>query len=290
MIAVIGRSASRTIVALAVCIGQSIAGSSLIAAERSLALEVPDQPDLILNTSELEAQFGLELMTIDDPHYGERRSYRGIDLRQLLTQGGFEIGESLILECSDGYEIPFESSLLEDTRLRALIAVADIDPDPGLDWKLLQHGRHPVNPEPFYMIWSAAAEAQGLSVDASIIEKLPWPYQLTRIRRAANDTPTPPPRTATASVHSGYTIFIDECVKCHQLQERGGQLGPALDRPDGMTALLDDARLGQLITKVDTFFPGSKMPIYNEKLNTRQVADLIAFLRQSIASTQTVAE
>ena len=82
--------------------------------DKHLLIENLDGSETRLPTSEMLDRYGERELVIDDPHYHERRGYRGVDLRSLLEDQGFSIGEQLVLECIDGYEIPFDSAVLEN--------------------------------------------------------------------------------------------------------------------------------------------------------------------------------
>ncbi|MEE4661873.1 MAG: cytochrome c [Halieaceae bacterium] len=244
-----------------------------------MLVENPDGSESRLATSEMVARYGARELIIDDPHYHERRGYHGVDLRALLEDQGFSVGEQLILECIDGYEIPFDTTVLENPDLDALVAIGDLAPSPGRDFKLFQHGRETVDFDPFYLIWKSA----DANLDEAVWNKLPWPYQFSRIRRAEDFAPLPPPPEAQASVHSGYATFVDHCVKCHRLGNRGGQLGPPLDRDPGMLRALSDDQAVALVSQVSNFFPGSKMPDYRGKLSETEIREVIGFLRWQLA-------
>ncbi|MEM0954758.1 MAG: cytochrome c [Pseudomonadota bacterium] len=247
--------------------------------DKQLQIELSQGGINHLATSDMFQRYGEETLAIDDPHYGERRTYRGVDLRDLLRDQGFAIGEQLILECTDGYEIPFDTTVLEHADLEALVAFSDLKPTEGSDFKLYQHGRELVDFSPFYLIWKD--DSQQLETEAW--DKLPWPYSLVRIRRAGDFAPAPPAADAEASVHAGYATYVDHCVKCHKIDDRGGQLGPQLDRNPGMLRVLSDDQALHLITQVSDFFPGSKMPIFKDILEEEQARDLVSYLRWMLA-------
>ena len=255
--------------------------TSAASQEKQLQIELAQGGLAYLPTSEMLRRYGEQTLAIDDPHYGEPRRYRGVDLRDVLQDQGFAIGEQLILVCTDGYEIPFDTSVLEHAELQALVAFGDLQPSEGSDFKLYQHGRQLVDFHPFYLIWKDEAA----QLDAAAWKKLPWPYSLVRIRRAGDFAPEPPTAEAHATVHAGYATYIDHCVKCHSINNRGGQLGPPLDRNPGMLRVLSDDQALRLITQVSDFFPGSKMPIYKDVLEESQVRDVIGYLRWMLDSS-----
>ncbi len=281
----------------AVCMRSAIAGFGLLLAvlasaalaastqtNKHLLLESADGSFSQLTTAEMQDRYGLQTMVIDDPHYHERRSYRGVDLRALLKDQGFKVGEPLILKCIDGYEIPFDTSVLDNPAVQPLLAVADLEPSEGIDFKLFQHGQHTVDFDPFYLVWKADAT----QVDDATINKLPWPYQLSSIRRAGDFAPQQPPADVQSAVHSGYATYIDNCVRCHSIDNLGGRMGPPLDRNPSMLRVISDEQAQHLIMRVSDFYPGSKMPIFEDKLEVSEVQELIAFLRWRLSQSTPV--
>ncbi len=271
--------ATGTVVTATLAAAGSVLSAEASSSGKQLVVENTDGSETLLASSEMLSRYGEKTVVIDDPHYHERRGYRGVDLRALLADQGFSVGEQLVLECIDGYEIAFDTTVLDNPDLNALLAIGDLDPSPGRDFKLFQHGRETVDFDPFYLIW----HADGEGADEAVWEKLPWPYQFSRIRRAQDFAPSPPPPDVRSSVHAGYATFLDQCVRCHRIGNRGGQLGPPLDRNPGMLRALSDQQAMELISQVSNFFPGSKMPDFQGILTATEIRELVDFLRWRLA-------
>ncbi|TGD74588.1 c-type cytochrome [Mangrovimicrobium sediminis] len=255
-----------------------------LADPRNLLLTDGDGAEHSIPVAQLVARFGERTMTVFDPQYDAVRSYRGVPLRPVLESFGMS-GEALILECIDGYRIALPAQLLADPDLEPLLALGDAAPSPGHNWLLYPHGREVVDFDPFYLVWGLRDTSPEDAQHDTRVERLPWPYQLTRVVPEADYLPPTPDASASAAVRLGHSTYVDHCLKCHSLAGRGGALGPPLDRPGGMVLSLQDAQLRQLIQRVTDYFPRTKMPVYEETLQAGELDGLVSYLRWTLAAS-----
>ncbi|MEM1112528.1 MAG: c-type cytochrome [Pseudomonadota bacterium] len=226
-----------------------------------------------MSIAELESRYGLTRLQVNDPQYGERREYEGVLLRPLLEDAGLDSLDELLMQCSDGYAIALDTSLLSNPALVPMIAFRDTRPSKDSHWQLLEHGRETVDFDPFYVVWGTTNETRESA------EQLPWPFQLTSIRPAGDLSPEAPPKGTDIAIAAGHETFVKHCLKCHQVQGTGGSLGPVLDREGSMMSFMDDDMLGRFIYQVNDFFPQTKMPSYASVLESRQIDNLVSYLR-----------
>jgi hypothetical protein len=97
-----------------------------------------------------------------------------------LNHVGLGDAPEVLLVCADGYRIPFDTSTLSRPGLRGLLAIRDTAlPADGEDhWLPYKHGAETISFHPFYLVWAVSNESA-----AHDTQTLPWPFQLTEIRR-----------------------------------------------------------------------------------------------------------
>lgn len=248
--------------------------------ERVLRLDNGAAPQ-VLAVDALLASHTAVTLTIDDIEYGESHTYQGILLRDLLQQAGFAEGAQLLLVCTDGYSIPFDSSVLSDPQWQGLLALRDMAAPADKHFIDFQHGAELVNFAPFYLVWSQTQQAAAATTsNVQSVRELPWPYQLTEIRllQPGDYQAAMPAATATPLVRAGFDLYFKHCIKCHSVNDAGGTLGPPLDAAHGLSALITKGDLAERIAKISDFYPRSKMPDFANTLTAGEVEMLAAYL------------
>ncbi len=238
---------------------------------------------------ELIAALGFtELRLAEDPHFGPDRVFTGFALEPLLNHIGLGDAPEVLLLCADGYRIPLDRSTLSQRQLRGLLAVRDtaLPVDGDSYWLAYKHGGEIVNFDPFYLVWASADDSSELDT-----KTLPWPFQVTEIRRFDRDryfAPARPPEGADDSVKQGFDIYTGHCGKCHRMRDVGGKVGPVLDRDGSLSSLLTEAQLREYVRHDESRFPQSKMPQFSKVLRQKQIAQVVSYLRamQPLASEQ----
>ncbi len=245
---------------------------------RTLVLDTGREGPVSLAMQQLVTDYELQTRTVDDPEYKARHSYLGIDFKTLLTRAGFPPGVQLLLVCSDGYSIPFDSSVLLGNEWQGLLALRDTAATGDNYFVPLDHGGELVDLSPFYLVWSPHPDATGNSTVTPA--ELPWPYQLTGIRRLqpTDYQSAMPPAAAPAAVQEGFDLYFRHCIKCHSINGSGGTLGPALDVEHGLTDILARSNVRDLIVQMSKYVPQSKMPDFNDTLSEQGVDALLAYL------------
>jgi len=228
---------------------------------------------------DLVAAIGLtELEVAKDPHFGDR-VFAGFELGALLEHVGLGDAPELLLVCQDGYSIPFEASMLSQSALQALLAVRDTALPVGGEahWAEFRHGSELIDFDPFYLVWASS--------DASIdlgTEVVPWPFQLTEIRRfdrARYFAPARPTTSAGEDVRAGFATYTAHCGKCHRMRGVGGELGPALDRQGSLASVFTTAQLRDYVRHDGTRYPQSKMPQFSNLLSPAEIDQVVAYLQ-----------
>lgn len=222
-----------------------------------------------------------------DPHFGPNRVFAGFALEPLLNHLGLANAPELLLVCADGYSIPFnmEALSLSQPPLRGLLALRDtaLPADGETHWEGYRHGTETISFDPFYLVWGSADNSIELDT-----ETLPWPFQVTEIRRFDRDTyfaPARPPTGADNPVQDGFAIYTAHCGKCHRMRSVGGDVGPALDRDGSLSSIFTAAQLREYVRHDERRFPQSKMPQFSKLLSPTEIDQVVAYL-QAIQPTR----
>jgi len=230
--------------------------------------------------AELISAIGLtELRVPEDPHFGSDRVFVGFALEPLLNHIGLGDAAELLLVCADGYSIPLDAAALSRPEVRGLLALRDSTLPVGGEthWVPFRHGAEIVSFDPFYLVWAGTDESIDLGT-----EVLPWPFQLTEIRRFDRQTyfaPARPPAGAAEALREGFAIYAGHCGKCHRMRGVGGDVGPALDREGGLSSVFTTALLRDYVRHDKSRFPQSKMPQFSKLLSPEEIDQVVAYLQ-----------
>lgn len=265
--------------ALALILGLVLPAESSRADDRVLRVQDGTAVRQYPVTELIEAIGLTELRVGRDPHFGPDRVFAGFALEPLLDHVGLGDAAELLLVCADGYSIAFAASVRSQPGLRGLLAVRDaaLPADAGSHWEAFQHGTETVSFDPFYLVWASSDESFDVGSDA-----LPWPFQLTEIRRFDREryfAPARPPAAAADAVQAGFPLYADHCGKCHRLRGVGGGVGPPLDREGGLAAVLPTEQLRDYVRHDEHSFPRSKMPQFSKLLRPEQIDEVVAYLQ-----------
>jgi cytochrome c2 len=248
----------------------SATGSATASAEdkATLTFSIEGKNVRSLSRAELIAQVGTTDFTQFDPYYNSPKTFRAMDLRKLLERGfagkNLVLSEQhFVLRATDGYTVPLDGKrLLEEG---GYIAVDDTDVADG--WQPI--GRQQVSPGPFYMVWSKKEQQK--------LETYPRPWQLATIEvsRFENSFPKVVPTDAGEPAQRGFTIFREQCIRCHSINQQGGKVGPDLNVPQSVVEYRSADQLHKYIRDPASFRYGN-MPS-NPHLKDGDLRDLVAY-------------
>jgi len=220
-------------------------------------------------------QCTVETITLDDPYYGKRKTFRACPLRRVLELGFGPLSEAfdsedLFLRASDGYTKPTTGARLREDG--GYLAFADAERSPAGSppaWEPID--RKQVDPGPYYLVWTKAEQRD--------THRHPWPYQLVAIEIAsfAAAYPHTIPKTAAsgAPAWAGFDVFRGECIACHAINGEGGTIGPDLNVPQSIVEYRPAEQIKAYIRDPATF-RYSSMPSHPH-LSAEQLDDLIAY-------------
>ena len=173
---------------------------------------------------------GVETVTVEDPYYETRKTFRAIPLGKVVGAGFGEPlrslrGRELLFRALDGYVKPAALETIEEGG--GYLAFADADHAAGADpgWQPID--RRQVDPGPFYVVWTGEGRNDP--------HRYPWPYQLAAIEAVSFESRYPHTVPAglarEAAAWRGYDLFRRECFSCHSINGEGGTVGPELNVP-----------------------------------------------------------
>ena len=231
-------------------------------------------PVRTVDLATLKGNCQVQRITIDDPYYGQRKSFLACPLAEVLQLGFGQpvaalAANTFLLRARDGYAKPTTGSRLAEPG--AFLAFADAEhlhgDDPG--WQPID--RKQADPGPFYLVWSQPQQADP--------NRYPWPYQLTTIEitqlDAAYSHIVPRGAAADSPAQAGYQIFRSECIACHAINREGGTVGPELNVPLSIVEYRPAEQIKAYIRN-PAAFRYTSMPAHPQ-LSDQQLEDLVAY-------------
>lgn len=223
--------------------------------------------------AQLQQQLPVQEVRLHDPSYNQLKNYRGFLFNDLLQKTGFpplQDDDTLVLTASDGYAPTLSAAQLHQQQAVLVFAEAG---QADFSFTPLQQGKEMLSPAPFYLVWPWAGKAA---------EHFAWPYQLVKIEllpfreRYADVIPAieaPPP------VQRGFTLFKQNCLKCHSINLQGGVLGPELNAPKNITEYWQLHDLKAFIKNPPSYRYQSKMPAFAH-FSDADIDAILAYLTQ----------
>jgi mono/diheme cytochrome c family protein len=207
-----------------------------------------------------------------DPYYGHVKRHRAVPIEPVLEHVFAPDPEhplrreQFVLRALDGYVVLIPGERLLEGG--AAIAFEDLDV-PG--WEPI--GPHRANPAPFYLVWRYASQ-QDLTTH-------PRPWLLASIEIGSFDAifphVTPRGEPSDSPAQRGFSIFRNECIRCHAINREGGRVGPDLNVPLSIVEYRPEDQIRRYIRNPLQFRYGIMPP--HPQLTDDDLTALIAYFR-----------
>lgn len=225
-------------------------------------------------------KLGVKSITVNDPVYQQRKTYLAVPLYRILqpikvSNDSWPLIDSVVFISSDGYQVDTTLERLENSAFEPHLALSS-DSDGESRWQPYLQGEQWISFDPFYLVWVK----RDFKASEDVAD-LPWPYQLTEIRLSTINRLSyiEPHGTDSEDIKRGYALFMNRCLRCHQISGIGGKLGPDLLRDQGMVIALRTETLVDMIRNIKKYYPESKMPVYLEDLSSEDAEAVLNYLR-----------
>ncbi len=248
-----------------------------IAAQPMIELTIGDKTQSFTQGALLTRPDAAEIHVPRDVAYGTSRTYRAVPLADLLDGAAIPADSVLEARATDGFAAQLPMDLVRNrdpAKAVAWLAVEDMaQPWPKLPGK-------PVSAGPFYLVWVGSAAAS--------VRTEQWPYQIARL--ATQPSPSArwpalavdPALPATDPIRAGQSLFITQCLACHQLNHAGSaKTGPDLNVPMNPVEYFQRAVLHRYIRNPASVrdWPLRTMPAFTpDQLSDREIDLIIAYL------------
>lgn len=224
-----------------------------------------------LSAGQLAERFSAAVIELWDPSYKSNKRYRAVKLGPVLQAGlGLSADalkrQKLLFVATDGYKVAIDGERLATGQ--PYLALGDADHPP---WTEIP-GHRGVSPGPFYVVWKAE--------QARDQKRFPWPWALATVRLAPKDLyakTVPVGSPAGGPARRGHKLFLRDCVRCHAINQQGGNLGPDLNVPKNVFEYREEKLLREFIKNPKAYRYGN-MPA-QPQLSKRDLDDVLAYLK-----------
>jgi cytochrome c2 len=162
-----------------------------------------------------------------DHFFRTHKKYKGYYINPILDSViksvDFDTSNAIVVfECADGYKPVMDlSKIFGDTR--GYIVFRDLDKNVGKNWPDSVYEKF----KPYYLVWDDAKKE-----DNSFM----WPYGLIGLRLISSGREYKAIYPfENVSLVKGFTLFRDNCMKCHSINKIGGTQGPEFNFPENIT-------------------------------------------------------
>ncbi|HRF73938.1 MAG TPA: cytochrome c [Accumulibacter sp.] len=220
-----------------------------------------------LSIDDLRGRLPTTEIEVLNPDLGRSVRYLTFALADVLKLMDAGDAEDLVFHCLDGYQSNTSAANVATLDLR--LAYGE-DGVPG-QWSPIPTGKTMTNPAPFIVISANTSDAKTFS----------WPFQMNRIEGVsfARKFPLilPAGVSADSAIARGFTVFREQCLKCHSVNLQGGEVGPELNIPQNITEYRSTRFLRQWLRDPSQFRARARMPA--TQLTPPEIDEVIAYLR-----------
>jgi mono/diheme cytochrome c family protein len=226
-----------------------------------------------ISLTQLKKKLPTVEVQIDDPVYNGIRKFDAFSLDEVLKLLGeaSSTADEVVFQAADGYAPSVSRVKLEGHH--PFLAYQEHARSDGERFQKVTQGKALLSPAPFYLIWKEGK---------SIGEEYPWPYQLVKIElvrfkeKYAKIFPTQV--KPDSSEIRGFTIFKNQCIRCHSVNLVGGDIGPELNTPKNVLEYWNEKTLRAFIKNPSSFRAKDKMPPFSH-LSEQDIDGVFSYFR-----------
>lgn len=244
------------------------------------------QPEIKLDLLDLQAKNKLGKDTVvtivNDPVYHKEKKYKAVNA-SLLIKNEIDLTKidtkntKIVFECIDGYkpEMPLDFFLGANPYL----AFEDVDAPKGTKWETIFKDGNEMNASPFYIVYESVSEKD---------TRYKWPYNLVKMYLKPLDKSKKDLFPINnKKVESGYTLFQNQCITCHAINDIGGTMGPELNYPKSVTEYWKENELVDYIVNPASFRNKVKMPTLGlTKQQSQEIVDYLKYMSENKKKTK----
>lgn len=262
-----------TLFFLASCNNADIKQGNNTVHEKSVMDTLPQE--LVFNLQEILENKGenglINVFIAYDQYFKKPKKFLGYELKPLLDSlikvHHFDTTNRVIVfECGDGYRPSMVlSKALSDTK--GYIVIKDKEATGHKNWIDSLATKF----TPYYLVWQNIKPSN---------HTFPWPYGLTKIRLipVASEYQTIYPYKNPEMV-KGFTLFKDNCNKCHSVNHIGGVMGPEFNVPKNITEYWREEDILAFALNPKSYRSSSQMPPMRDVLSIDEIKTIINYLK-----------
>jgi cytochrome c2 len=234
------------------------------------------QQELIIDVQSLldkqNKKNAVEIAVNRDPFLKDNKQYLGFELGDLIAPiikaNHFDTSNAvLIFDCSDGYKATMDIANVFNKSIKGYVAYKDKAAKGDNYWIDSVAARI----TPSYIVWA--------NVDPSN-HAFTWPFgvKTMRLMPAASEFKTIYPFQNPEFVR-GFTLFKENCNKCHALNHVGGIMGPEFNVPKNITEYWREEDILNFAIDPKSYRTSSQMPSMKEALSVEEIKVIIEYLK-----------
>jgi mono/diheme cytochrome c family protein len=261
----------------------SASAETVMTSSSRLVITVPNR-QIVYTSRELLERPDVETLTIADESAYPRQqmTFRAVKMASLLESVSVPDDSTVEFIAIDGFTSAIRIAQLRQTSEDQSVAYLAIE-DQDKKWPQQRFDAHSAGP--YYLFW--------IRPRLSNISREQWPYRIEKIHvRGAIEELYPRIVPAlslsrTSPAAKGYTVFVNNCLPCHTLNESGpAKVGPDLNFPMSPTEYFREGILRKLIRDTQSIRrnPKTSMGRFPEQILSEEELDqLIAYLEHMAA-------
>ena len=209
-------------------------------------------------------------IAVDYDHYFKKpKRFLGLNLATIIDSvvraNHFDTSNTVVVfDCKDGYKPTM--NLAKMYTKKGFIAFKDLEAKGKSLWIDSMSARL----EPYYLVWQNVPPSDN---------SFTWPYGLTTLRLVpASDEFKDIYPFQNPEMVKGFTLFRDNCNKCHAVNQVGGVMGPEFNVPKNITEYWREEDMIQFAHNPTSYRISSKMPPMSD-VSTEDLKEIISYLR-----------